>query len=38
MKDDPARDKAIEKLGAQKLGAGAATPYGACPDAETPAA
>jgi Photosynthesis system II assembly factor YCF48 len=38
MKDDSARDKAIEKLAAQKLRAGAATPSGACPDAEILAA
>jgi hypothetical protein len=38
MKDDSARDKAIEKLVAQKLRAGAAAPPGACPDAEILAA
>jgi hypothetical protein len=38
MKDDSARDKAIEKLVAQKLRAGAATPSAACPDAEVLAA
>ncbi len=38
MKDDSARDKAIEKLVARKLGARAATQGAACLDAETLAA